>query len=91
MDYSHMYVPFKIIMFNVINELALGFLTEKLPQVNMINEQVLLTNNVDMELDSVDLVFELLVNQIGSKGMGNYIIFEDITDLPTLILQELRE
>lgn len=84
--YSHMSIPFHNRIFNVFNHPIIGFLTKKLPQVNMINEQALLTNVVEMELDFVDLVFELLINQIERKGMGNYVIFEYIIDLPSLNL-----
>jgi len=56
--------PFKNKMFNVINDPVAGFLTEKLPQVNMINEQALLKNIIQMKLDFVDLVFELMINKI---------------------------
>lgn len=51
----------------------------------------MLKNIIEEELDSVVLVFELMINQIESKGMRNYVIIEDITDLPALTIQELRE
>jgi len=73
-------------MFNVVNEPTVRFLTEKLPQVNMINEQALLTNEIEMELDSVDLFSEIIINQIENKGMGNYVILEYIIDIPALTL-----
>jgi len=38
MDYSHITIPFKNKIFKVVNELALGFLTKKLPQVILISE-----------------------------------------------------
>lgn len=72
MDYSHVYITFNNMIFNVVNEPTIGLLTQKLPQVNMINEQALLTNVIEEELKSKDLVFELIINQIKSKGMGNY-------------------
>jgi len=62
MDYSHMYIYFKNRIFTIINEPIVGFLIEKLSQVNMINEQDLLKNDVEMELDFVDLVSDLMIN-----------------------------
>lgn len=78
-------------MSKVVNELTIGFLIEKLPQVNMVVEQDLLTNVTKMELDSIDLVYKLMIKEIESKGMGNYVILEEIIDLTSLTLNELRE
>ena len=51
----------------------------------------MLTNATEMELDSIDLIFELMIKQIKSKGMENYVIIEEITNLLALTLHEQRE
>ena len=91
MEYSHISIPFKNIIFNIVNEHVIGFFTKKLPQVNIINEKTMLTNVVEEELYLVDLVLELMINQIESKCMGNYVILKDIIDLIALTIQELRK
>lgn len=47
----------------------------------------MLANAIEMKLGSVYLVFKLMIKQITSKGMGNYVIFEEIIDLPILTLR----
>lgn len=46
----------------------------------------MLTNIIEDDLEFIDLVFELMINQIKSKVMGNYIILEDFTDFPNLTI-----